>query len=97
VAVRLAALTGTSERLGALGDVWLVSLREAVVSLNGMLSTVADAPSVRLLPMLAHDLRRDADAVAAVTNGLGVDAAGRREADQVVSTLGAAVGDAGGW
>lgn len=106
---KLFALDGDSGRLQALGAVWLEPLRSAVVSLCSELSPVADAPSLRALPVVAADLAADASAVAAAAmrtglssnvNGNDDGAAGAAEgvdSDDLVADLIQTLQDAGGW
>lgn len=94
----MAAVQSTPDRLVVLGDVMLGGLVASSLALVDTLSPVADAPLLRVLPMLIDDLGRDHALVSnlmadnVVAGGPAGHAGG-----SIASRLALAVDAAGGW
>jgi hypothetical protein len=104
----LAALDATAARLAALDEVVLAGLAASGSALLATLSPVADAPLLRVLPMVISDLDRDRDIVARLRADVLASELADERADEPAGTangpagsdarsLGAALADAGGW
>jgi hypothetical protein len=92
VVAQMAAVAATADRLAVLGEVVLSGLVSSSAALLDTLSPVADAPAMRILPMLIDDLNRDRAVVASLMAQLGMGSGG-----PVTAQLADALGDAGGW
>lgn len=90
VVADLAALTATADRVAVLAEVVLPALASAVGDLLATLSPVADAPSLRALPLVVDDVNRDVALLAGLAVPTG-PAAG------VVDRFSASLVAAGGW
>lgn len=90
VVAELSALDRTGDRVAVLGEVVLPALASAVGGLLATLSPVADAPSLRALPLVVDDANRDRALLSAVVVPEGPTAG-------VVDRFLASVAAAGGW
>jgi hypothetical protein len=91
---QVVGLGSTADRLTVLGDVMLAGLHASSSALLETLSPVADAPLLRVLPMVMDDLSRDRTAVATLV--ARPDIAGN-VAGGGAAAVAAALADAGGW
>jgi len=102
VVAGLAGVSGSAQRLVVAFEVALPALAASVTDLASQLAPVADAPSLRTLPVLAADIDRDCrfggGVLAVVLDGdPGPSDAGRVDHEAIAAAHRNALEAAGGW
>lgn len=102
VVAGLVGVSGSAERLVVAFEVVLPALAASVTGLASQLAPVADAPSLRILPVLAADIDRDCRSGSAVLAGVldgrpGSSDAGRVDPEAIAAAYRNVLEAAGGW
>lgn len=102
VVAGLAGVSGSAQRLVVAFEVALPALAASVTGLASQLAPVADAPSLRILPVLAADIDRDCRSGGAVLAGVldggrGSSDAGRVDPGAIAAAHRDVLEAAGGW